>query len=179
MYALCVGVRDHFFSLSYFTEDAEEHSKVLQDFEKEWTGSYRLDPSWDERVNGQGNNSLVWCHDGAQVLTEKHFQYGFFAFTVRESKDSEIHVWKPALGHRYVFVTAFEEGTRGLRMVRTFGSLSQVERSYLYRQKAKPYGLDHLYWWFDTVSQAGDESRFHALTQPLLDLRKTNDPYNH
>lgn len=177
MYAICVGVRNQFFSLNSFSEDRKTVEQKMQDIANEWEGPYGLDPSWDESLNGLGNNSLVWCRDGATVLTDKHLQNGFFAILVRESKDSEIKLWNPVVGsQRFVFVDLMPgSGNHSLRWVRTFSSITRTMRYTLQRASQLAYSTGHLNLWSNEVLQEKQPLARHISPQLTLSLRKTDD----
>lgn len=160
MYALCIGVRDQFFSLSCFDEKPAKAIQKALEVESAWLGAYRLDPSWDQTLNGQ-DESLVWCLDGSKVLLPRHFERGFFMHLVKESKDSEIKMWKPLPGSlRFVAVDLWDaEHDDRLRVVRPFfKSTASVERSWLRRSNAVAFSERHLTWWHDRMQRDANES---------------------
>lgn len=148
MYALNVGVRNRFFSLSNFSESPEKVIEKSQDVIEAWCSSYNLDPSWDQGINGQ-EDSLVWCRDGAKVLTPEHFQDGFFMFLVKESKDAEIKIWKPVRGSTLILCAELRSFgySHGLRLVRPFKASNPLSKRVLKDCRTTAFGDEHLKEW--------------------------------
>lgn len=149
MYALNVGVRNEFFSLSCFSETPEMAIEKSQDVIKSWCGPYNLDPSWDQGMNGQDNSSLVWCRDGAKTLTQEHFKDGFFMILVQESKDSEIKLWEPVRGSMRIVCMhlSAKSGGNGLHIVKPFRPSNSVERNLRKNPFLVPFSATHLNGW--------------------------------
>lgn len=154
MYALTVGVRNKFVSLSCFSDSPDKAIDKAQEVVDAWTGPYSLDPSWDQDMNGQ-ENSLVWCQDGAKVLTPEHFQDGFFMILVKESKDSELKLWKPYPGSTRIVcaeLRKFGYGN-GLRLVKPFGDqlTSSQNRRLLKAANTVAFSEQHLKRWCEEL----------------------------
>lgn len=168
MYALCVGVRNSFFSLSCFGDTAKVAVETAIAIEEAWCSTYRLDPSWDERLNGQ-SESLVWCQDGSQILSPKHFADGFFIMLVKESKGSELVLWKPVSKSLQLVAVEFaKDEDERLRLVRPFSRVSEAERSWLRRYHAMKYTRTHLNWWRQMCSKDAVESDILSSSQLSL-----------
>lgn len=178
MYALNVGVRNEFFSLSCFSKTPEEAIEKSQEVIEAWCGSYALDPSWDENMNGQGNMSLVWCRDGSKVLRPKHFENGFFMILVKESKDSEIKLWDPVVGSTRILLVDIAKfgGPSGLRLVKPFRGLDPVERSIRKNPLLVPFSNDHLNQWASELvdNDGGFSSGLFAWPETHLLPRRLN-----
>lgn len=173
MYALNVGVRNKFFSLSCLSETPDQALEKSQEVIEGWCSSYNLDPSWDQGMNGQGNDSLVWCRDGAKILTPKHFQDGFFMILVKESKDSEIKLWKPVQGSVRILCAELRKFgySHGLRLVKPFGpSTSEQMRRVLRKSGRLAFTESHLEKWTEELvnSDSGYSSRLFAWPESRL-----------